>query len=731
MRTSTAPVALRGAVVAGGLSALAILGIVLAHPAPFDRLRAAAFQPGYWGVVAGYVVLAGLALRLAVRSQRMPQGMPGRLRTGVLAYAFLALGLGGASLFSVLLRTAPELPPGTPIGLEDAILMFPRPLQIALVVSSVVGGVGALVGLVSLIGLWFLLPLKLRGVLFALVDVLLLGGTTWLTWKFSFQPTSTQPNDLVGPSARLLVTFLFGVRMAARLLPYALDGIEGIDFRSLVAARHLRAKKSGFLAAISFLSILAVSVSSCALTTTLSVMGGFRQDLKRKILGNNAHIVVDQPNGKIGTFEPLVETTRGVADVKGVSPYVTGEVMISSASNLAGAVLRGIDVSQIGQVSDLPQNMKVGSLDYLSHPEKLLRLPATQLGVSILPKVTRANSESETDRQKAARLTRELRDILGADAGLDPIEGLDEEEEEEEEETEAAALLAPKPGTPEVEQPHVEGAQPSVVSAGSSLPGIVVGQELARSLRLYLGDEVNVVTPLGDLGPTGPMPKSRAFRVAGIFYSGMYEYDMKFAYVTLEAAQKFLGAPSAISGIEVTVNEPERARETAARIEKALARPDLRVRGWEELNKNLFGALALEKLAMFIALGLTILVASFCIFSTLTLMVQEKGREVAVLKAMGAADRAIVSIFVLEGTMIAVLGSFMGLAMGYVMCFAMEHFGVRLNPEVYYIDRLPVHTDGSEFFTVGLAAMLVCVIVTIYPAKLASRLQPVDALRYE
>jgi lipoprotein-releasing system permease protein len=211
----------------------------------------------------------------------------------------------------------------------------------------------------------------------------------------------------------------------------------------------------------------------------------------------------------------------------------------------------------------------------------------------------------------------------------------------------------------------------------------------------------------------------------------MYEYDMKFAYVALESAQRFLGANGAISGIEITVREPERAQENAAQLTANLKRPDLRIRDWQELNQNLFGALALEKLAMFIALGIAILVASFCIVGTLTLMVQEKGREVAVLKAMGAGDRAIVSVFVLEGTLIGVFGSLLGLALGYVMCFAMEHFGVRLNPEVYYIDRLPVHTDASEFWAVGIAAVLVCLIVTIYPAQLASRLRPVDALRYE
>ncbi len=722
MTRSKAPVALRGVVAFLGIAACLGLAVSFAQPAPFALLKNDALRPVFVGAIGGFSVLFAFSLWLSARTQQMPQGMPGRLRTAVLAHAFTALGLSAAALTSVVVYAAPELPAGTPLSLEDALLMFPRELKLALITAASIAIASSVTGLSALVALWFLVPLKVRGVLFAVVDAVLIAVTVWLSLSFDFVPKSTDSRDLIGPSARLIATFLLGVRLFARGLPYALDAIESIDLRTLVAARHLRAKKSGFLAAISFLSILAVSVSSCALTTTLSVMGGFRQDLKRKILGNNAHIVVDQAHGRLDDFESMLAATRKVGDVKGVSPYVTGEVMISSASNLAGAVLRGINVEKIGEVSDLPQNMKVGSLDFLLHPEKLTRLPASQLGLSIgLPKVSRYNTESEANAQKASRLTKELAALLGGDSGitqqdLEDLEDLDSAEDE------AALKEAPR---------IVRKAEPSNPVGSVGLPGIVVGQELARSLRLYLGDEVNVVTPLGDLGPTGPMPKSRAFRVAGIFYSGMYEYDMKFAYVTLEAAQKFLGAKDSINGIEVTVNEPERAKATASKIATALARPSLRVRGWEELNQNLFGALALEKLAMFIALGIAILVASFCIVGTLTLMVQEKGREVAVLKAMGAADRTIVSIFVLEGTLIGVFGSLLGLALGYVACFAMEHFGVRLNPEVYYIDRLPVHTDGSEFLAVGIAAVLVCLIVTIYPAQLASRLRPVDALRYE
>jgi lipoprotein-releasing system permease protein len=263
------------------------------------------------------------------------------------------------------------------------------------------------------------------------------------------------------------------------------------------------------------------------------------------------------------------------------------------------------------------------------------------------------------------------------------------------------------------------------------LPGIVVGKELARALRLYVGDEVNVVAPLGTLGPTGPMPKARPFRVAGIFYSGMPEYDMKFTYVALETGQKFLNLGDQISGIDVRVSDLERAPEAASAIRGEIKRKDLRVRDWQELNSRLFGALALEKLAMFVTLGIAVVVASFCIAGTLTLMVQEKGREVAILKAMGTSDRAVIGVFVIEGGLIGLLGAALGLFFGFMLCFAAEHFGIRMNPDVYYMDRLPVHMDATEFALTGVAAVLLCLAITIYPALLASRLRPVDALRYE
>jgi lipoprotein-releasing system permease protein len=675
-----------------------LAGALLSSPQLFDWARADRLRVPSYGVLALLGALALLALWLLRSGLRLQRGTPGRLRGLMVGTGQAMSWLGLAGGLVALREIAPQLPAGAIVTLEDAVLLSSSAARWALVVSLALAALGLLIAAPFTLAAWFLLSRRFRARAFALIDLGLLAATVYAWLRFPLEASS--PEALAGASFRLGVSLLFGIRLGARAVPYLLDLIELFDFRTLVAARHLRAKKSGFLAAIGFLSILSVSVSSCALTTTLSVMGGFRQDLKRKILGNNAHILIDRARTRIPQANDPSDQVSKLAGVRGVSHYVSGEVMISSSSNLAGAVLRGVDPTRIAEVSELPKNMRMGSLDYLLHPEKLERLPLGQsVGTSlVLPKVARGASASDAKPDPGTRLSAQIDQAL---RGQEP-EVIEREP--------SPAELAKRP---------------------PPLPGIVVGQELAKSLRLYLGDEVNIVTPLGALGPTGPMPKSRPFRVAGIFYSGMYEYDMKFAYVTLASAQSFLTTGAELSGVEVAVREPDRAPEIAREIEGLLHDPSLRVRPWQELNKNLFGALALEKLAMFVALGIAILVASFCIIGTLTLMVQEKGREVAVLKAMGAADRAIVGIFVLEGTLIGVFGSLLGLALGYAVCFAAENFGVRLNPEVYYIDRLPVHIDPMEFLTVGLAAIAVCLLVTIYPAQLASRLRPVDALRFE
>jgi lipoprotein-releasing system permease protein len=395
------------------------------------------------------------------------------------------------------------------------------------------------------------------------------------------------------------------------------------------------------------ISVFGVFLGTSAPILALSVMSGFEADLKSKIRGAKADVVVTVPDDRpFLDWQKARSTIMRVPGVSGATPYLEAEVMVRSGASPAGIVLRGIDPASAASVLDLGRTARECTIDDLAHPERV---------------------------------------------EMDPL-------------------------SPE----ESKGA-----------PTIILGEELyARTLRVFPGSLVDVVCPLCKMGPTGPMPGLKQFRVAGHFYSGMYEFDSKLAYVALSEAQGFLRMPGEVTGIDVRAENPEEAPRIAEAISAALGKGH-EARSWEELNKGLFMALRLEKIAMFVVLTFIALVASFSIVSTLIMMATEKAREIAILKAMGAEDGAVQRVFVAEGLYIGVLGLVAGVTTGVVGCLLIERYGLPLPTDIYYITMLPVVMRAGEIAIVAASALGLCFLATVYPAYLAARMRPVDGLRYE
>ena len=274
--------------------------------------------------------------------------------------------------------------------------------------------------------------------------------------------------------------------------------------------------------------------------------------------------------------------------------------------------------------------------------------------------------------------------------------------------------------------------------AGES-PGIILGEELSKHLGTSVGDTIQVISPLGTMTPMGMMPKMKRFRVAGIFHSGMYEYDNTMAYVSIEASQRFFGMDSTVTGIQVKTADVYKVKEIARDIRQKLGFPYW-TRDWMEMNRNLFSALRLEKIAMFIILVLIVLVAAFNIISTLIMVVMEKNKDIAILKSMGASSAGIRRVFMIEGLVIGVVGTALGSILGLLAALNLEKitsfvenlFGFKiLASDVYYIDKLPSQVNPSDVLIITVTAILISLLATIYPSWRASKLDPAEALRYE
>ena len=265
----------------------------------------------------------------------------------------------------------------------------------------------------------------------------------------------------------------------------------------------------------------------------------------------------------------------------------------------------------------------------------------------------------------------------------------------------------------------------------AAIPGIVLGRELARNLGVTKGKLLYLISPRGMLSPIGHMPAMKEFKVTGFFESGMYDFDSSFAYIRLQDAQKILRMGDSVSGIEVRVKEIYKAREVADKIIDKIGFPYW-ARDWIQMNQNLFRALKMERFVMFVILTLIILVAAFNIASTLIMMVMGKTRDIAILKAMGATDKSIRKIFVFNGMVIGLIGTALGVGLGLLLCFGLKHYDIyELTGDIYYFTtNLPVKLEVINVLAIISAALVICFLATLYPARQAAKLNPVEAFRY-
>ena len=409
-------------------------------------------------------------------------------------------------------------------------------------------------------------------------------------------------------------------------------------FERMVAFRYLRARRQeGFVSVIAIFSLLGIALGVATLIIVMSVMNGFRADLLARILGLNGDLGVYAMSGGLADFDAAAEKLREIPGVTRVTPLVEGQVMATSDTGAAGALVRGVRAGDLRTLPLFADHIIQGSL------------------------------------------------------------------------------------------------------ADFSDDGVAVGDRLARRLGVAVGSSITVISPEGTATAFGTMPRVKTYHVAALFNVGMYEYDNSFIYAPLEAAQLFFRLQDEVSSLEVFTGDPDRARAVGRAITAALG-GHVRVVSWEQANSSLFNAVEIERNVMFLILTLIIVVAAFNIISSMIMMVKDKGRDIAILRTMGASRAMILRIFVLSGASIGVVGTIAGFVLGIVFTNNIEAIRQALQKvigtdlfaaEIYFFTRIPARIDSGEVAAVVIMALALSFLATIYPSWRAARLDPVEALRYE
>jgi lipoprotein-releasing system permease protein len=609
------------------------------------------------------------------------------------------------------------IPPGTPVAIAICGVGLLAALVGGILASAgvdlwpyvaLVGGVVALVGLITFVFVfaahhsvdWLLAWRYIR--------------VTERRWHWAL--TVGLGLILVGGAALASVTIVLEQQEAAGIRQLLQGVAYGVVALGAIFLQFGTLLSIGF-SAFTSISIFGVYLSTSLMVCVLSIMGGFKDKIRSQILGTRAHVIVTRPKQSFDDYDLTAKKVLAVDQVVAASPYLEGEVMITSQSNLDGVLLRGIDPHHIGGVNDLPKYLEgKRGVYYLTHPEALAKLPVGNIAAGdheVEPKDRRVRDVGSSDSRPALDAGSGARASDGsptveAGHGQPPAPG----------KPSRSAFIA-RLGDPERKIPEVERPV---------RPGLWVGRELAKNLRLAVGDDVNLVAPLGGMSPAGPIPKARPFRVAGVFFSGNYEYDAKHVYATMAEAQIFLGFDDEVTGIEVKVTDAEQAAVVARRIGLALG-PKFQVRDWLDLNQSLLSALKLEKVVMFFVLIVIIVVASLSIITNLVMVVLEKTRGIATFKAMGANPFSVRKVFVCSGLYIGVIGMSIGLLQGVGVCSFLSAVGWPLKHDVWYFSTLPVQMNPLDIAVVCLSAVTLSFLATIYPAWLANRIEVVAGLR--
>lgn len=480
-----------------------------------------------------------------------------------------------------------------------------------------------------------------------------------------------------------------------------------MPYELFISLRYLKAKrKQAFISLISIISTGGVAIGVAALIIVLAVMTGFKNDVRDKILGIMAHIVIQRSGSNIEAYQDVIEQFRDLDHIASISPYVSGQLLISSEENVSGIRLLGVDPLK-----------KTG----VAHLERVL------VGF----KLTTQSLENLRKEAIPEKILEDLEDLK------------DLEISRKEEFLEAVKKQIGHAQTARYEdlflqhaaETHVDllaGTYPNLDSpTGPQRDGIIIGWELARILSVFPGEDVTLMSPVGYMLPTGPVPKLKKVRVVGIFSSGFYEYDAGLAYISLTVAQKFFSMGTTISGMEIRLDDLNQTKTTVNSIQNRLG-GTYQIQDWAEMNQSLFSAINLEKLAMFLVLALIVLVAAFNIISTLVMMVMEKHSDIAILKSMGATANSIMKIFMIEGSVIGIIGTAIGTVLGIAICWTADTYELFSLPGgIYYLSHLPFTMTVPDLLLVIVSALIICFASTIYPARQASKLEPVVVFRYE